>query len=235
MDARHAAAEMSDSWGEHENEAALPSASDTRLPELSSPAHPGHPGHPDAHARRARGAGRDFPSEGMARVARQLHAGACEAASAWYLPGGAIGAARTRATAPLFASSDAERACRSCAGLLGIPCPDTQKSRVLNPLRGHPLKPALLGTSAVTAKLVPAWEGNMNKTKVWMRCQVSPGMFSDERTVEVEGRYFFVEEVSVRNVGADGWGELEVTIIERDGHRWAVLPTNYSDSVLLEA
>jgi len=143
---------------------------------------------------------------------------------------------RTRAaTAPVFASSDAERACRSCAGLLGIPCPDTQKSRVLDPLGGHALKPALLGASAVTAKLVPAWEGNMNKAKVWMRCQVSPGMFSDERTVEVEGRYFFVEEVSVRNVGADGWGELEVTIIERDGHRWAVLPTNYSDSVLLEA
>jgi hypothetical protein len=42
------------------------------------------------------GAGRDFPSERMARVARQPHAGACEAASAWYLPDGAIGAAHTR-------------------------------------------------------------------------------------------------------------------------------------------
>ena len=75
----------------------------------------------------------------------------------------------------------------------------------------------------------------MNKNKVWMRCQVSPGMFSNERTVEVEGRYFFVEAASVRNVGADGWGELEVTVFEREGRKWAVIPTNYRDSVLLNA
>ena len=75
----------------------------------------------------------------------------------------------------------------------------------------------------------------MDKNKVWMRCQVSLGMFSNERTVEVDGRYFFVEEAAVRNVGADGWGEVEVTVFESEGRKWAVIPTDYKEIVLLRA
>jgi hypothetical protein len=75
----------------------------------------------------------------------------------------------------------------------------------------------------------------MTKSKVWIECRVSPGMFSDERTVEVGGRSFFVEEGAVRNVGPDGRGEVEVTVVERDGKRWAVIPTNTKESVLLGA
>jgi hypothetical protein len=75
----------------------------------------------------------------------------------------------------------------------------------------------------------------MVNEKRWIRCRVRPGMFSDERTVEVEGRSFFVEPRSVRNTEPDGTGEVEVTIV-RDGNReWAVLPTNYRDSVVLGA
>ena len=38
-----------------------------------------------------------------------------------------------------------------------------------------------------------------------------------------------------RNVEADGSGEVEVTVIERDGKKWAVIPTNTKESMLLGA
>jgi hypothetical protein len=58
-------------------------------------------------------------------------------------------------------------------------------------------------------------------------------MFSDERAVEVDGRSFFVHEKSVRNVKDDESGEVLVTIVEREGHQLAVLPTNMRDSIPL--
>jgi hypothetical protein len=73
-----------------------------------------------------------------------------------------------------------------------------------------------------------------NGTKRWVPCRVYPGMFSNERTVEVLGRSFFVEEKSVRNV-TDDQGELEVMIVEIDGREWAVIPTNTRDTIPLGA
>ena len=58
-------------------------------------------------------------------------------------------------------------------------------------------------------------------------------MFSDERAVEVSGQSFFVHEKSVRNVKEDRSGEVLVTIVETDGHKLAVLPTNMKDCVPL--
>lgn len=55
-------------------------------------------------------------------------------------------------------------------------------------------------------------------------------MFSDERTVEVNDRTFFVHEKSVRAVSGDR-GEVEVTVVERDGQKWAVLPTSTRETV----
>jgi len=69
----------------------------------------------------------------------------------------------------------------------------------------------------------------------WIPCRVFPGMFSDERTVEVSDQSFFVQVESTRNVQEDGIGEVLVTIVERDGHELAVLPTNMKDSVPLGA
>jgi hypothetical protein len=69
----------------------------------------------------------------------------------------------------------------------------------------------------------------------WIQCRVYPGMFSDERAVEIDGRSFFVEEKSVRRVAADHSGEVLVTIVESDGHKWAVLPTNTRESIELGA
>lgn len=66
----------------------------------------------------------------------------------------------------------------------------------------------------------------------WIPCGVSPGMFSDERVVEINDRTFFVNEKSVRSV--EGRDEVEVTIVERDGQKWAVLPTSAREMVPLE-
>ncbi len=72
----------------------------------------------------------------------------------------------------------------------------------------------------------------MEQPKQWIECRVCPGMFSDERIVGFGDRSFFVEENSVRNE-KDGRGEVEVKIVEFNGKKRAVLPTNYSDSIPL--
>lgn len=71
--------------------------------------------------------------------------------------------------------------------------------------------------------------------KRWIRCRVTPGMFSDERTIEIAGRSYFVDERWVRNVAADGAGEVEVTIVRDDGCEWVVLPTSDRESFVLGA
>ena len=71
-------------------------------------------------------------------------------------------------------------------------------------------------------------------SKKWIACGVSPGMFSDERLVEVNDRTFFVDEGSVRNV-KEGHGEVHVTVFEIDGKPWAMLPTNTRETVPLGA
>ncbi len=72
--------------------------------------------------------------------------------------------------------------------------------------------------------------------KQWIGCRVSPGMFSDERAVELGGRSFFVDENAIRNEQADGRAEVEVRIVVREGgEKWAVLPTSSREAVLLGA
>jgi hypothetical protein len=72
----------------------------------------------------------------------------------------------------------------------------------------------------------------MELGKQWFKCRIHPGMFSDERIVEIGERDFFVEEKSVRNE-KDGYGDVEVRIFEMGGTKWVELPTNYSDAVPL--
>ena len=75
-----------------------------------------------------------------------------------------------------------------------------------------------------------------SQPKQWIECRVSPGMFSDERAVEIGGRSFFVDEKSIRNAQPDGRAEVEVVILVReDGKRWAVLPTSSREAVPLGA
>ena len=72
----------------------------------------------------------------------------------------------------------------------------------------------------------------MEQPKQWLRCRIYPGMFSDERIVEIGERSYFVQEESVRNV-KDGHGEVQIRIVKINGVEWAELPTNYSDTVPL--
>ena len=70
--------------------------------------------------------------------------------------------------------------------------------------------------------------------KKWIPCRVFPGMFSDERTIEIGDQSFFVDEKTIRNEHA-GLAEIEVEIVRVDGQKWAVLPTSTKETVLLEA
>jgi len=69
----------------------------------------------------------------------------------------------------------------------------------------------------------------------WLKCQVLKGMFSDERTVIVRRKdngtiEFIVSETFVNDTDPDA-GKVEVTVIERGGQKWAVLPTSYRESI----
>lgn len=74
----------------------------------------------------------------------------------------------------------------------------------------------------------------MERRKQWIKCQVYPGMFSDERVVEVGDREFFVEVNSLRNVKGEA-GEVEVGVVEIDNHEWAVMPTRMVEMIPLPA
>ena len=74
----------------------------------------------------------------------------------------------------------------------------------------------------------------MTSSKKWIECRVTPGMFSDERTVEVRGRSFFVEKNVVRSE-KNGSGQVEVIIVEKNGEKWAVLPTPTRESIFYGA
>jgi hypothetical protein len=74
----------------------------------------------------------------------------------------------------------------------------------------------------------------VKSTEAWISCRVRPGMFSDERVVEVSGRSFFVEVGAVRQTSGDE-GEVRVQIFDTNGKRRAVLPTRMSESVELSS
>lgn len=73
----------------------------------------------------------------------------------------------------------------------------------------------------------------MNKGR--LKCQVLKGMFSDERAVVVDlnngdKSSVFVPAAEVRgDIGARG--EVNVDVFEDDGAFWAVLPTEYRETV----
>lgn len=69
---------------------------------------------------------------------------------------------------------------------------------------------------------------------MWLKCHVSKGMFSNERAIVVRRKgngtlEFFVPQVAVRGEGEGG--RVEVSVIDRQGAKWAVLPTPYKESI----
>lgn len=74
----------------------------------------------------------------------------------------------------------------------------------------------------------------MATNEQWIDCAVAPGMFSDERAVEVQGQWFFVDARCVFQVEDRGPALLAAHVFEADGLRWAALPTTDRACVLLD-
>ena len=70
----------------------------------------------------------------------------------------------------------------------------------------------------------------------WLRCEVHKGMFSDERAIvwRWQGGREESDWVPANKVrGEDGTiGAVRVKVYEVDGVLWAMLPTDYSDSII---
>jgi hypothetical protein len=74
-----------------------------------------------------------------------------------------------------------------------------------------------------------------NSEGLWLRCHVSPGMFPDERFVRYESPFgrdiaLFVPATEV-NDSTNGEGRVKVQVFERDGHSWAVMPSEYGEAI----
>lgn len=74
----------------------------------------------------------------------------------------------------------------------------------------------------------------------WLSCRLDSGMFSDEVAVTYPAtgewqKSVFVPSEHVRNFALNATGEVRVRLFERDGKRFAVLPTSYRDLVLIDA
>lgn len=66
-------------------------------------------------------------------------------------------------------------------------------------------------------------KASVHKQKI--PCRVAPGMFSSERAVEVQGRWYFVDARHVSSSAKSDTGELEVTVVVDGGARWAMIPS----------
>lgn len=71
----------------------------------------------------------------------------------------------------------------------------------------------------------------------WLKCNVSKGMFSNERVIAFNMRgsglmEYFVPADTVEGQGQDG--RVKVRVITHNDGPWAVLPTPYSKTVPVE-
>jgi len=72
-------------------------------------------------------------------------------------------------------------------------------------------------------------------TEQWLRCHILQGMFSDERTIVVYSKSgeriaeFVPKDKVVGEINEDG--KLRVKVFQNNGTTWAVLPTDYSESI----
>jgi hypothetical protein len=66
--------------------------------------------------------------------------------------------------------------------------------------------------------------------EVFVECDVSPGMFSDELVVQVAGHEYLVPKERVRSNGSGGSAVRAKLVTDNDGE-WVVLPTEYGETV----
>jgi len=73
----------------------------------------------------------------------------------------------------------------------------------------------------------------------WLKCRILKGMFSDERVVVVSrvdgmSTSAFVPSAAVRG-SVDHEGQVEVDVFADRGATWAVLPTEYRETLPVDA
>lgn len=66
--------------------------------------------------------------------------------------------------------------------------------------------------------------------EIFVECEVSPGMFSDEVVVQVAGREYFVPKDRVRPNG-QGRGAVRAKLVKDGDGEWVVLPTEYAETL----
>jgi hypothetical protein len=67
--------------------------------------------------------------------------------------------------------------------------------------------------------------------EVFVECDVTEGMFSDEAVVELADQAFVVPKASVRFASESKRGRVRARLVKNDLGEWIVLPTNYSESI----
>ena len=68
-------------------------------------------------------------------------------------------------------------------------------------------------------------------TDVFVECEVTEGMFSDEAVVELADRTFVVPKATIQSGASDRRPRVRARLIKDGGKEWIVLPTVYSDSI----
>lgn len=70
-------------------------------------------------------------------------------------------------------------------------------------------------------------------TSAWLNCKVLPGMFSDESVIQVSvgnlSRSFIVPKSALEPSGSPD--RIRVDVFSSSDTRWAILPTDYRDSI----
>jgi len=67
--------------------------------------------------------------------------------------------------------------------------------------------------------------------EVFVECEVSEGVFSDEAVVRVADRSYVVPKGEVRAGTGSTKGRVRAKLVRSGGDEWVVLPTDYSESV----
>jgi hypothetical protein len=65
----------------------------------------------------------------------------------------------------------------------------------------------------------------------WLRCNVSKGMFSDERVIKISGdRSFFVHRDQTKEIEGDK-GRVRVRVLRKGSAVWAIIPTEDATAI----
>lgn len=79
-----------------------------------------------------------------------------------------------------------------------------------------------------------SFETRSQEVDRWLRCRVTDGMFSNERTVVIRRRGNGTVAFFVPAQSTEGGSRVRVRVFHRIDGAWAELPTPYHDSIPIE-